>query len=175
MKTYIASMLAAIALLFTACTTVAPTTATPSDKIAAIATQTPGAVAAILTPVLQHNPKYATDVLLIGKTLPTLLMNGPINSASITSALGQIPNLTAQEKTDLAYIEIGLPLLLTGGQAITNKTVVLYTDPDMKVLVDAFCAGLVQAATAVLPQPNFAPSTIPVQPTPAGPTPTLLP
>lgn len=167
-------ILAILSLALCGCTTVAPTTTTPSARLQQILAQTPGDVALVLTPILQNNPKYAPDVLLIGTTLPTLLLNGPINVGTVTAALSKIPNLTAQERTDLAYIEIGLPAAIQLGQAITGKTVALYTDPNVAAIVNAFCDGMVQAARAVLPQPNFAPATIPVQPTPAGPTPTMI-
>ena len=133
------------------CTTTAPTTTTPTTRIQQIVAQEPGDVALIVTPILQHNPKYAPDVLVIGKTLPSLLANGPINVGTVTAALAQIPGLTDAERQDLQYVEIGLPAAVQLVQAITGKTVALYTDPNVAAVIDAFCAGLVQAATAVIP------------------------
>ena len=103
----------------------------------------------ILTPILLHNPKYAPDVALIGKTLPTLLQNGPISVGSVASALAGIPNLTPQEIQDLGYVSIGLPAVLQLVNAITGKTVALYTDPNVSAVVNAFCQGMVSAAAAV--------------------------
>lgn len=127
------------------CTTTAPST-TISTRVASIAAQMPGDISIVLTPVLLKNPKYAPDVMLVGKTLPALLANGQITPSSYAAAVSTIPNITAQEKTDLAYAGLVLDAGLQLYQGITGKTIVLYTDPNVKALVDAFSAGLVAAA-----------------------------
>ena len=144
----IGTLLVCVSLFQTGCTTV-PSTATITDKVTAICKQVPGDVELVLVPVLQHNPKYAPDVLLLGKTLPGLLQNGPIDAASIAGAVAQIPNLTAQERQDLVYIQVGLPAALQLYEAISGKSVVLYTDPNVSAIVTAFCQGLVGAAQAI--------------------------
>lgn len=152
MKTKLAiiPLLALLLVGWGPCQTV-PTTSSASTRIQQIAAQTPGDVALILTPILQHNPKYAPDVALIGKTLPALIQNGPIDVGTVTAALTKIPGLTDQEVKDLQYVEIGLPAVLQLVQAITGQTIVLYTDPNIKLIVDAFCAGMVSAAGAIYP------------------------
>lgn len=133
-----------------ACSTTAPTApASASDKIARIVAQVPGDVQLVLVPVLQHNPSYAADVGLLGATLPTLLQNGPIDAAAIAAALAGIPTLDTQERKDLVYIQVGLPAALQFYAAIAGQDVVLYTDPNVSAIVNAFCAGLVKAAAAV--------------------------
>jgi hypothetical protein len=119
-----------------------------AERINAIVAQEPGDVSLILTPILLKNPKYAADVALIAKTLPTLLQNGPINVGSVSAALATIPGLNAQEQQDLVYIQIGLPAALQLVNAITGKTVSLYTDPNVSAIINAFCAGAANAAAA---------------------------
>jgi hypothetical protein len=150
-KILILSALCALSVpLFTACTTTAPTAAaTVSDKVTRIVAQVPNDVQLVLVPVLQKNPRYAPDVALLGATLPTLLQNGPIDAGSIAGALASIPNLTAEETKDLIYVQVGLPAALQLYSAISGKDVVLYTDPNVAAIVNAFCAGLVKAAGAV--------------------------
>lgn len=138
-----------LALAFVAGCTTTPSTTTVSAKVAQICLQVPGDVQLVLVPVLNHNPKYAPDVLLLGNTLPSLLQNGPIDAASIAGAIAQIPNLTARERQDLVYVQVGLPAAMQLYQAISGKSVVLYTDPNVSAIVTAFCQGLVSAAKAI--------------------------
>lgn len=137
-----------LALALAGCTAI-PSTSTVSDKTARIVAQLPRQVATILTPVLQHNPKYAPDVLLLSTAIPSLLQNGRIDAASIANALFEIPYLTAQERADLVYVQVGLSLALDGYAAYTGQTVVLYTDPNVSAIVNAFCSGLASAAKAI--------------------------
>ena len=142
-------LISVIALAFVAGCTTAPSTTTVSAKVAQICLQVPGDVQLVLIPVLQHNPKYAPGVLLLGNTLPSLLQNGPIDAASIAGAIAQIPGLTAQERQDLVYVQVGLPAALQLYEAISGKSTVLYTDPNVSAIVNAFCSGLVGAAKAI--------------------------
>ncbi len=139
----------ALTFAIVACTTVAPSTASVSDRVASIVAQIPNDVQMILVPVLQKNPTYAKDVALIGAMLPGLLQNGPVDTASIARALTNIPNLTAPERQDLQYIEIGLPAILQLVSSYTGKQLTLYTDPRVTAIVNAFCTGLVKSASAV--------------------------
>jgi hypothetical protein len=168
MKKLLLSVFSAIALsLFTGCSTTPPAApvslagpSTPStsptliaqesaaERINAIVAQEPGDVSLVLTPILLKNPKYAADVALIARTLPSLLQNGPINVGSVSAALDAIPGLNAQEKADLVYIQIGLPAAIQLVDAITGQTVSLYTNPNVAAIINAFCAGALQAAVA---------------------------
>lgn len=152
------SLLLSIAsFVFVACTTTA-STATVSSRVAQIAAQEPGDIALVLTPVLLKNPKYAPDCALIGNTLPALIANGPITPSSYTSAVASIPNITAQEQQDLALAGLVLNAGLQLYQAYSNQAVALYTDPNVKALVDGFCAGLVEASKVIpAPAPTVAP------------------
>jgi hypothetical protein len=133
---------------FTGCTTLSPT-ASASAKVTQVAADLPTAVSLAAGLVLTHNPKYAPDVLLLGQTLPGLLANGPITPSSYTAALGTIPGITAQEQTDLGIAGPLLNAAVVVYEDWSGKTIVLYTDPNVKALVDAFAVGLVQAAKAV--------------------------
>jgi hypothetical protein len=137
-----------VGMLLCGCTTLQPT-ATVSARVQAIAAQEPGDIALVLTPVLLKNPKYAPDAALLGKTLPALLLNGPITPSSYTAAAATIPNLTADERTQLAYAGLVLNAGLQLYEGISGQTIVFYTDPNVKAIVDGFCAGLVAAAANV--------------------------
>ena len=113
-----------VSLLFAGCSTVAPATpAVISAKVSAICAQVPNDLQLIVVPILQKNPRYAGDVALLGATLPSLLQNGPIDAASIAVALAQVPNLTAQERQDLVYVQVGLPAALQLYSAISGKDI----------------------------------------------------
>lgn len=146
--------LAAAALGLTGCKTTQITTPVSARVTAAIA-DGQGALTLALTPILQKNSKYASDAVLIGTTLPTLLQNGPVTTASITAALGQIPGLTAQERQDLAYVAVGLPLVMKEVSDITGMQLVLYTDPNVEAIVTALCGALKSAGQSV---PTAAPA-----------------
>ena len=145
-KDLVVSACLALAFVFAlvGCTTVAPTV-TVSDRVKQIVAQEPGDVALVLTPVLAKNPKYIGDAKLLGTLLPALLASGPITPSSYTAAVATIPGITDQEKSDLAIAGAVLDAGLQLYGAYSNKTVILYTDPNVKALVDGFCAGILQA------------------------------
>lgn len=140
---FTALSLAFAALLFSpGCSTVSPTTgATVSGSTVTLD------VAAVLTPILNHNPAEKPVVLALGTALPGLLANGPITPDAYTKAVAGLPGVTPQIATDLSYAGGALDLALFSYQMYSGQTVVLYTDPNVKVIVDGFAAALVQAAS----------------------------
>ena len=142
------AFVAILASIIIGCTT-APSTTTVSAKVTQICNQVPSDVQLVLVPVLQKNPSYAPLVLIVGNTLPGLLQNGSIDAAGVAAALQKIPGLTAAQRQDLVYIQVGLPAALQLYEAISGKTVALYTDPNVSAIVSAFCQGLVSAAKTV--------------------------
>ena len=140
---FTALSLAFAALLFSpGCSTVSPTTgATVSSSTVTLD------VAAVLTPILANNPTYKPVVNALGLALPGLLANGPITPAAYTSALANIPGVTPQMQTDLGYLGAALNLALLSYENYSGKTVSLYTDPNVKAIVDGFAAALVAASS----------------------------
>lgn len=104
-------------------------------------------VAAVLTPILAHNPTYKPIVAALGANLPGLMANGPITPDVYTKALANTPGITPAQSADLAYLGAVLDLALQSYASYSGKTVILYTDPTVKVIVDGFAAALVQASS----------------------------
>ena len=55
--------------------------------------------------------------------------------------------MSAQQSVDLNTLGAVLDLALQSYSSYSGKGIVLYTDPNVKVIVDGFAAALVQAAS----------------------------
>jgi hypothetical protein len=137
-------LLLTLGLGLAGCSTVSPvnfSTITPAQAAAVTAD-----TSAIVLPILIKNPAYKKDVALLGASLPGLLANGPITISSYTTAVAAIPGITVTEQADLSAAGAVLDLALNTYAVFTNQTVVLYTDPNVAAIVNAFSAGLVAAS-----------------------------
>ena len=132
-------------LLFVGCATVQPVS--PTTLTAQTQNTITIDVAAVLTPILAHNPSYKPLVLSLGTQLPGLLASGPITPDIYTRAVASLPGVSAQQSVDLNALGAVLDLALQSYSSYSGKGIVLYTDPNVKVIVDGFAAALVQAAS----------------------------
>lgn len=131
-----------------------PTPEQINAKVTAIAAQMPNDVQLILVPVLVKNRAYVPLVKAIGEQLPGILeSNGAVSPATITAGLAKIaasvPGVPASVQTDLSWISVGLSAALDSYSAASGNSIVLYTDPNVKVLIDAFSGALVSSANGV--------------------------